>query len=194
MAYLLSSFHCHSLLSWVFVDRVSGLLIAHLLITCGALKNENAWHGLCKPNIMTFDNLSWLNSSSCQWDCWFNFTLDFFLKHYIQLQGILIISCGCCCNPNQWGNQSNWETIFGGQDNSGNVDFRNNIVICLSHERIFAFTQWHFRCCQSPQMYSMCGDISVLKFRWSAYGGTDWQVAFTCPVPVGSIRQDTRSR
>jgi hypothetical protein len=35
-------------------------------------------------------------------------------------------------------------------------------------------------------VHSICGYISVLKFRWS--GGTDWIVAFTCPVPVGSIR------
>jgi hypothetical protein len=63
------------------------------------------------------------------------------------------------------------------------------------HEGIFAFTQWPFRSCQSPQICTACADIflclnSADQLKVEPTG----QVAFTCPVLVGSIRQDTRSR
>jgi hypothetical protein len=63
------------------------------------------------------------------------------------------------------------------------------------HEGIFAFTQWAFRCYQSHQICTACAEIflclnSADQLKVEPTG----QVAFTCPVHVGSIRQDTRSR
>jgi hypothetical protein len=51
------------------------------------------------------------------------------------------------------------------------------------------------RCCQSPQTCTAFAEIflcfnSADQLKVEPTG----QVTFTCPVPVGSIRQDTRSR
>jgi hypothetical protein len=65
------------------------------------------------------------------------------------------------------------------------------VKISEKTEGIFAFTQWPFRCCQSPQICTACAEIFLcLNSSDQLNVERTQQVAFTCPVPVGSIRQD----
>jgi hypothetical protein len=59
------------------------------------------------------------------------------------------------------------------------------------HDGLSPITQWSFRCCQSPQICTAFEEIFLwLNSADQLKVEPSGQVTFTCPVPVGSIRQD----
>jgi hypothetical protein len=91
------------------------------------------------------------------------------------------------------------EELQKGLFHSGSIFPTNFSIICgswigpkMALEN--TFTQWPLRCCQSPQTCTAFADIflclnSADQLKVEPTG----LVTFTCPVPVGSIRLDTRS-
>jgi hypothetical protein len=67
--------------------------------------------------------------------------------------------------------------------------FNSNQILFLPHDCLSPFTQWHLRCCQSPQTCTAFAEIFLcLNFADQLKVEPTGHVSSTCPAPVGSIR------